>query len=250
MTSGDNYRQRIYEKYASQFQDSESHFDRAAADRWGRAYDSYFYRWMPRRKDVPILELACGGGRLLHFFKERGYTNLTGVDISPEQVHLATQVMDNVIEKNVLDFLEQKDEIYDLIVGLDIIEHLYKDEIIRLLDSCYRALRTGGRLVLQTCNADSPMAGSDRYGDFTHETGLTPNSLSRLLSLADFQQVDAREAGPVVHGVASAIRYMVWRVIRLAIKFWNLAETGDSGSGVFTRIFLVTAIKQAAEKEP
>lgn len=239
-----DYRRRIYKNYASRFQDADSVFDAVAAERWGRAYDYYLRDWLPGQKDAEILDAACGSGKLLRYFKVRGYTNLTGVDISPEQVRLATQVMDNVIEKNVLDFLEQKDEIYNLIIGLDIIEHLLKDEIIRLLDSCYRALRTGGRLVLQTCNADSPMAGSDRYGDFTHETGLTPNSLSRLLSLADFQQVESREAGPVVHGVASAIRYMVWRVIRLAIKFWNLAETGDSGSGVFTRVFLMSGIKE------
>jgi 2-polyprenyl-3-methyl-5-hydroxy-6-metoxy-1,4-benzoquinol methylase len=240
-----DYRTRIYEKYASRFMDSTERFDATEAARWGRAYDSYFRGWLPTDKNAAIVDLACGGGKLLHYFKQRGYTNLTGVDISPEQVALSKQVVDNVVQTNVLDFLESKPATFDLITGLDIVEHLHKDEVLRFLDTCFAALKLGGRLILQTPNAESPWGAMHRYNDFTHEVGFQPNSLSRILALCGFADVESREAGPVLHGAASAVRCALWATIRAGLKLYNLAEVGVTGSGVFTRVFLIAGTKRS-----
>jgi hypothetical protein len=84
-----------------------------------------------------------------------------------------------------------------------------------------------------------------RYGDFTHEVGLTPALLTRLLKLSGFQIVAAREAGPVPWGysLVSSLRYLIWQSIRMGLKIGNLAETGSAGSGVLTRVFLITGLK-------
>lgn len=244
MAGPSNYRQLIYDKYASCFQDAEKTFNTIAADRWSRAYDYYLRQWLPDNKDANILDIACGGGLFLHFLKTRGYINITGVDISPEQVSLAKQVTENVIEGNVLEFLETTKEKYNLITGLDIIEHLQKDEVIRLLNSIHTALKPNGRLILQTPNADSPWGMMHRYWDFTHEICFNPNSLMKLLKLVAFQNIKFREAGPVVHGIISAVRYLIWQVIRTILKVWNLAEMGGCGSCIFTRIFLISGLKK------
>ena len=239
-----DYRQRIYSKYASCFQDSKQTFDVTAANKWGTAYDSYLKGWLPSQKNANILEIACGSGRLLHFFKARKYTNITGVDISPEQILLAQQVTNMVVQGDAIEFLKAKNNEYDLIIGLDIIEHFTKNETFCFLDACFNALKPNGRIILQTCNADSPWGLMHRYGDFTHEVCFNPNSLGRILELVGFQHAESREARPVVHGFASAIRFMIWRSIRMFLKIWNLVETGSSGSGVFTRIFLISAHKK------
>jgi 2-polyprenyl-3-methyl-5-hydroxy-6-metoxy-1,4-benzoquinol methylase len=96
--------------------------------------------------------------------------------------------------------MERRQDTFDLITGFDVIEHLHKPEVLRFLDAAFRALRPGGRLVLQTPNADSPWGTMHRYNDFTHEVCFNPNALSRLLKLAGFDQVEAREAGPVSFG--------------------------------------------------
>src|SRR5712672_2207231 len=114
-----DYRERIYARYASAFQDANPQFDYAGAERWGTAYDSYLRGWLPVDKTAPILEVACGYGRLLYFFKQRGYTNVTGVDISPSQVVVARQVCAKVVEQNVLDFLRQHPGEFELITAFD-----------------------------------------------------------------------------------------------------------------------------------
>jgi len=241
-----NYRTRIYEKYASCFQGTAPEFDSVAASKWGKAYDYYLRGWMPENKNAAIVDLACGGGNLLFFFKRRGYTQLCGVDISSEQISLSKQVVHDVTKGDVLEFLASHPDTFDLITGLDIIEHFYKDEALKFLELCHRSLRNSGRLIIQTPNADSLWVDTVFYGDFTHEVCFNPNSITRLLHLFNFQDVKVRELGPVPlrYSWLSSIRYIIWQMIRLGLKVWNIAETGGIGSGVFTRVFLISAIKE------
>lgn len=240
------YRARIYERYASDWQDAATEFDESGSRRWGKAYQYYLRGWLPESKDANIIDVACGGGRLLHFFKAQGYNRLSGVDVSPSQVRLARQVIPEVREGDVIEFLEAHPGEYDLIAGLDIVEHFHKPEVLRYLDACRDALKPGGRLILQTPNADSPWSTGIRYGDFTHEVGFSPSAISRLLHMTGFTDTEAREMGPIPFGysMASTLRYLVWRTIRVALKVWNIAETGSAGSGVFTRVFVISGIKK------
>lgn len=246
MAADSDYRTRIYEHYSAGFQDLKPEFDAAAARRWGRAYRYYFRGWLPAHKDAAVVDLACGGGALLYFFKQHGYSHIAGVDISPDQVQLARQVVPHVQQGNVLEFLEQNRGAFDLITGLDIVEHFHKDEVLRFLDGCYAALKPGGRMILQTPNAETPWAGMHRYNDFTHEVCFNPNALMRLMRLCGFSDTAAREQGPVPWGYSlpSTARFVIWSGIRFMLKVWNLAECGDRGSGVFTRVMLATGVKQ------
>lgn len=238
-----DYRKRIYERYASRFQSAPGIFDSAAARRWGKAYRHYLHGWLPGPRDARILDMACGGGKLLLFYLDAGYSDVHGVDISPEQVTLARQVTPNVAQANVLDYLAEHVGHFDLISGLDIVEHFRKDEVLSFLDLCFAALKPGGCLVLQTPNAESPWGTHHRYNDLTHELGFNPNALSRLLALVGFTGIEAREQGPVPWGysAASTLRWGAWQGIRVGLKVWNIAETGAAGSGVFTRVFLMSA---------
>jgi hypothetical protein len=49
------YRERIYENYASNFQDLSPVFDATLSHRWGRAYDYYLRGWLPKAKDAARL---------------------------------------------------------------------------------------------------------------------------------------------------------------------------------------------------
>lgn len=239
------YRTRIYERYATVFKDLSETFDTKEASHWGRSYNYYLRNWLPKNKNASIVDVACGSGKLLYFFKNKHYQNITGVDISPEQVKLARQVSLTVDEADVLDWLGAHPSTFDLITGLDIIEHLDKSEVLRFIEACYLALKPGGRFVLQTPNAESLWEGSLRHGDFTHELSFTPNLLLRLLKLSGFQDIEVRETGPIPWGysLTSTMRYLIWQFIRMGLKLWNLAEIGRTGSGVFTRVFLVTGLR-------
>ena len=238
-----DYRTRIYREYATLIQDANDVFDETKAAHYVSVYDTHFKGWLPENKDAAILDVASGDGRLLFFFKSRGFTKLKGVDLSAEQVALSRQVIENIDEEDAVVFLEKHKLTFDLIVGMDILEHLKKEEALNFLDACHGAIKPGGRIILQTPNAESPMGMMVRYGDFTHEIALTSNSLERLMSLCGFSDIESRETGPVIHGVASLARYLIWKAIRTGLILWNLAETGERGSGILTRVFLISGRK-------
>ena len=246
MSNTINYKARIYADYASTMQDAGDVFDKQAAVKWGAAYRHYLRDWLPSEKSADIADLACGGGRLLYFFKELGYANLHGVDVSPSQVRLAQQVVPDVQEGNLFDYLRAHKESFDLITGIDIIEHLTKDEVLEFLDTCHCALRPGGRLVIQTPNAESPWGSALRYADFTHLVSFTPECLQRLLALCAFENATAREMGPPASGSSrgATFRFLLWRGVRFVLQLWNRIETGMPGSGIFTRVFIASATKK------
>jgi 2-polyprenyl-3-methyl-5-hydroxy-6-metoxy-1,4-benzoquinol methylase len=241
------YRKKIYSNYVSIYHpESRDVLSNSRVDRWSLAYDYYFRNWLPADKEAAIVDLACGGGRLLRFFKVRGYNNLSGVDISSEQVALAETFVDRIYQCNIISFLEKKSGVFDLITGIDIIEHMRKDEVMQFLKNCYNALKPGGRIILQTPNADSPMFSSLRYCDITHEIGFNAHSLRNLLYHAGFEQVEPRETGPIPikFGIISGFRLAAWKLIRMAIIAYNLIEMGHPLSHIYTRVFLICAIKK------
>lgn len=221
-----------------------SSFNKAEAKHWGKAFDRYLRGWLPSQKDSAIIDAGCGWGRLLYFFKERKYLNIQGVDISPEQVQLAKEICDNVLKGDAIEHLANHPQSFDFIIGLDIIEHFKKDEVFRFLEVCYKALRSGGRLVLQTPNAESPFMGKVRYGDITHELAFDPQGLRKLILIYGFNKVEYRQTGPVVHGLLSLARFLLWKIIWICLALWSLAEIGSIGSGIYTRVFLISAVKE------
>ncbi len=238
-----DYRSRIYAQYVTRGDGPSQSFDPHTARRWGRSYHHYLRGWLPANRDAAILDIACGSGGLLFFFHEQGFHNLSGVDVSPEQVRIARDIAPNVVEGDLFEFLQSHPDSFDLITALDVVEHQKKDDVLRLLDLCHAALRPGGRLVLQTPNAESPFGFSVRSADFTHEVCFTSYSLGWLLKLCGFGEVAARETGPPPFRWLSLGRYLLWRVIRGFIKLWNIVETGAAGSGVYTRVFLISGVK-------
>jgi 2-polyprenyl-3-methyl-5-hydroxy-6-metoxy-1,4-benzoquinol methylase len=213
-------------------------------------YEAKLAKWLPADPGASILDLGCGAGRFVKWLSQKGYSRLAGVDRSPEQIMQARAAAPaaELYELDLFSFLQGKQAQYDLIAALDVIEHMDKAQVLEFLRLVFAALKPGGRLLLQTPNADSPWALSLRYGDFTHECCLTPGSLRQLLLLAGFEDVEAQPTGPVAHGLKSSLRWFFWRLISCYYMFVNLVETGRGGDGIYTRVFQASARKPAAAK--
>ena len=240
----ENVRAAAYSNYGRDFQDTSGHFDAIAAMRWSKAYRYYLRDWFPKESSAKIAEVACGNGKLLHLLRELGYTNLYGVDVSADQVASARQVVPTIDHGNALDWLTERREVFDLLIALDFIEHLHRHEAIRFLHLCQAALRPGGRLVLQTPNADSPFGLQMRYGDLTHEWAFSANQLGRLLKRTGFGSIESRSQGPIPWGYSwrSTLRWLLWLPIQTCLQLWNIAETG-ARLPVLTRVFLISGVK-------
>jgi SAM-dependent methyltransferase len=95
-------------------------------------------------KSARILDVGCAGGPLLLDLQKEKFTNVYGLDFSPEAIELCKQrglervfVMDG----HYPDF---ENDFFDIIISSDSLEHLEKDEVA--LANWKRILKPGGTL--------------------------------------------------------------------------------------------------------
>jgi SAM-dependent methyltransferase len=88
------------------------------------------------KKNVSILDVGCGTGNLLKILKDKGFTNLHGIDVSRQFVNEARK---NTLLKEIIcnDFLSNKFERkFKVIVCCDFLEHTpYANQAIKKIHS-------------------------------------------------------------------------------------------------------------------
>lgn len=201
-------------------------------------------RWLDvAGKDV--LDLGSGTGQMCWLARDAGACGVVGVSLSPEEIDFARQWVDaEFVCQDIAAYLEAcKPESLDRIYALNILEHLDKDTLVRVLEGAFRCLRDGGELIGMVPNATSPFGGMTRYWDITHQLAFTPSSIWQLARLVGFSKADFRECGPVPYGVVSGIRYGLWQGIRFLIRAWLMIETASDKGGVYTSDMLLRLAK-------
>ena len=132
-----------------------------------------------------ILEIGCSNGQILGHLKQRGW-DVNGVEIS----HLAVFLAPYEIRKRIFfgDLLDIRiDKTYDVVMGLDVFEHLNPFKIPEYIRKCADRLNAGGFLY-----ANIPMFGQDRifgtvFSIYLDVWDASPNGL--------FEHIEVDEKG-------------------------------------------------------
>jgi 2-polyprenyl-3-methyl-5-hydroxy-6-metoxy-1,4-benzoquinol methylase len=181
-------RNPVFERYLSTTFRQRNDISEAGLAKAGRACAREFGEYLPADREAPILEVGCGVGAFMCLCEERGHTAVHGIDISDEQVSFCRQRgLDNVECIDALSFLETDDGRYALILMSDTLEHLPKDDLLPALRAARERLAADGRLVLRVPNLSNPLNLRTRYVDFTHQVGLTRESLAQVLRISGLE---------------------------------------------------------------
>ncbi len=225
-----NYREIFYNRY---FTSQVGKTDPSATTTLFEEQKWFFSReiipLLPKDKTISILDIGCGIGSLLAAAKESGYTAIKGIDISPEQVKIANALgVKEVFLGNLNDFIKEGNERFDVITGMDIIEHFSKDELTELVLSLRGILNKDGMLIFRTPNMDSPLSTVFSYGDFTHECLLNKSSAMQLMNSCGYQQTQVLPSMLKLNNpVKEMIRKWLWlgTVLNLKIQLFSSART-------------------------
>lgn len=234
MTSEKNYKQVLYENYRSthnvhlygilSIQLIEKNFS---------TWSYYFQSILPRDKQARILEIGCGDGAFVYFLQQQGYSNVSGIDLSEEQIAVGVSLgISNLKVADASDFLTHGEE-YDVIIARDVIEHFMKQEAFELLTKVNKALASGGNFIMQVPNGEGLFYTSIYYGDFTHELAFTSSSARQLFLNTGFNTCQCYPMDPVPHTLNGAVRQFLWNLRVGNHRFWKMVATG-SGKGIFT----------------
>jgi predicted TPR repeat methyltransferase len=172
-----------------------------------------------------------------------GYSALDGVDLGGNNVaRCHARGLDFVAHQDALLFLAGRIAQFDCLVAMDLLEHLELAQAMELARAAVSSLRPGGRLVIQTCNATSPLFGSVRYADLTHITAFTPMSVRQLLLAAGFRSVHVRPVMPVGRTAIGLMRRAAWEFMSGLVRIYLTVETGQRGHIVSRNLLAVATI--------
>ncbi|RZB30168.1 MAG: hypothetical protein SRB1_02448 [Desulfobacteraceae bacterium Eth-SRB1] len=146
-----------------------------------------------------VLELGCGTGEFTKRIAETG-VDITGVDISPDLLKIATGRIKNKTVRFQIQNVEKMDfddESFDIVFGSSILHHL---NLKQALLEIYRVLREGGRIVFTEPNMLNPQIWLERnipaIRSLTHtspgETAFLKWHLKRELLNHGFKDVRIR----------------------------------------------------------
>ena len=198
----------------------------------------------PGDRQAAILDLGCGHGAILWAAGRAGYTNLAGVDASPEQVAAAQQLGVTGVRQGVLDaaLAATPDSSQDVVILFDLLHYFTPEQQFRIADQVRRVLRRGGRWIVHVPNGEALFGARMRYWDYLATGAFTRASLGQLMSACGFTDIRCFEESPVVHGLASAARWFVWKIVRNIARLALAAETGETDA-IFSQLLLGVAIK-------
>lgn len=161
--------------------------DAAAKRDWFSSYATANY--LPHienhdRKAAKVLEIGCNKGFLLSALADLGFENLTGIDLSQEDIKVAQSKVPNAtfLHADAFSYLEKHRNEFDIILLKAVLEHIDKDRIVDFITRIRAGLLAGGCAIIDVPNMDWLFAGHERYMDFTHEVGFTKESLFQVLS--------------------------------------------------------------------
>jgi 2-polyprenyl-3-methyl-5-hydroxy-6-metoxy-1,4-benzoquinol methylase len=237
-----DFRKSLYERYVSEFKGATNGEGNLKSRR----------KWWERKilpllstvsRSSPILEIGCGGGFLLEWLCENGFTNVEGVDVSDEQVNIAVARGLSVRRDDAFAALQNRQQAFGAVIAIDVVEHFTKDENLQLFQAVSRSLVPGGAFIIQTPNGDALLPGPVIYGDLTHMTIFNSNSLTQLLKVCGFDADEFKEAGPVAKNIAGLIRVFVWGLIKILANGVRVIECGKPQT-LWTQVLLCKATKR------
>ena len=133
-----------------------------------RYFDAEIAARVPRINDASLLEIGFGNGSLLGWARKR-FRAVGGVEQSRLLVERARAAGFDA-QENIAGFPQTAR--YDVIVAMDVLEHLTSDQIDTLLKEIATRLKPGGCFIARFPNGDSPFGRINQNGDITHINAL------------------------------------------------------------------------------
>jgi SAM-dependent methyltransferase len=151
-----------------------------------------------RVEGARVLDLGCGRGEMLEVLKKGG-AEAIGIDSSWMSAVASRRKGLRVVLARIEEFLPTIEAAsIDLIIVSHVIEHLPFRTLLDLLAAAARALRSGGRILIEVPNpANLVVAGEAFYLDPTHRRQVPRALLEAVLPEVGFRVEITRELRPI-----------------------------------------------------
>ncbi len=174
-------------------------------------------------RSTRILEVGPGHGELLDLLKDLPHLSLKAFEVcEPFAKVLEERGYEVTTGKKLPEYLgELGPSSVDLLVMIDVLEHIPREEAFHILEGLRKVLSPGGKILLQTPNVSGLFGYSTFAADPTHCFPLNEVSLRTLLEAAGFEDIQLSEMAlprSPANALRSFLRKGVFAVVRLITR--------------------------------
>lgn len=196
----------IWGYYSSHPEYDETYFSRHS----GMRILNYIQRNIPLAGKF-VLDFGCGRGDMLKYLVEKGI-ECQGLEFSKTSIEVALNFIGvnpsfhGIVHADAIPTLLPEAS-FDVVMLIEVVEHLFDDQLSPTFEEAYRLLRPGGILVITCPHAENlshslvrvhcPDCGGT-FHRWQHMRSVTPEGLTSLLKAVGFETISCQ---PVDFGV-------------------------------------------------
>lgn len=157
----------------------------AFRQKMGKVLCSHFFqRYVPR--DSVVLDVAAGYCEFINHIRAK---KKIALDINTDMKRFAHPDVVSIVE-SATDMQSIPDESVDVVFTSNFLEHLLKQDIVKVIQECHRVLKKGGRILMVQPNYR--YCYKDFWMFWDHQTPLDDRSLSEIVEVNGFKVVECR----------------------------------------------------------
>lgn len=152
---------------------------------------------------LDVLEMGFGDGSFMDWARSAGH-RIAGLEILDYSV---TTVAARGHEAYLSWTDIPPDRRFDVIMLIDVIEHLGAAGFDVLFSLADKHLKPDGVIIARFPNGQSPFSGWYQYGDMTHDKPLTPDAISQMIQPRGYRLIRAQNPRPLPRRLGARIKY-------------------------------------------
>lgn len=156
----------------------------------------YNYGNIIKRAGMSCCDIGPGRGEMLDLLVSSGKSKVSAVDINEDIVSMLEKKYASVdvqLSNNTVEYFSHKNNSYNLITMLHVLEHIEVDDALNLLKAIRNSLTEDGILVIEVPNSGNIFTGNLIWSsDITHKVKYTNKSLRQILTMAGFENIEIK----------------------------------------------------------
>lgn len=166
---------------------------------WGKILEPRLKRIakeIPSVKGLKVLDIGCGRGELVFWVARQGAKEVIGIDYSKAGIKLAKEAkkhypkkIQEIVKFKVMDAkgLKFPEKSFDAVFSIEVLEHLYQEELEIVLSEIYRILKKNGYFVIHT--APSRLFNNLTYRFWCYPISTILVKVNNILSNSNYENL-------------------------------------------------------------
>jgi 2-polyprenyl-3-methyl-5-hydroxy-6-metoxy-1,4-benzoquinol methylase len=137
--------------------------------------------------EATVLEIGAGLGQTVQYLNDKGCVHIDIVDNDESVLNYIrkTYKIDQTFKSDDLGGIDSSLKEYDAIIATQVLEHVPLNQYKTFMTTLFKHLKKDGHIIITVPNMANPFTLYERYGDITHTSAFTDNSLKELVAMCD-----------------------------------------------------------------